>query len=199
VKKNRLVLFLGIIIILGACFTAPSIPSFSFFESYPSGSNTLVYFSVVNGQGIEYMSACIISNPSDLKDVAVLDYSDTYADSILSVWQNQYNAVTIVSNISILRSDVAMFDLPGDIHSVGILLVGGSGGKYHTIRYFVVDINSEIDRQGFVFTLDANSIEQNIIRLNSEEIKKSYNSSLYKRYGWQKSKDKKQQIGFIAR
>jgi hypothetical protein len=185
-------------IIFNACGSTPSVPSFSVFGNYPGIDNTLVYFSTFTGQGVEYMSACIITNPSDLKNVATLNYSSSNADSILSTWQNQYNAVTIASNMSILRADIAMFDIPKDIQNIGILLVGGSVGKYHTVQYFVLEIDMETDMQGFAFTLNANSTEQNITRLNGEEIEKQYNSPLYKRYGWQKFKDQKPQVGFIV-
>jgi hypothetical protein len=101
--------FLGLIAVFGtaiifyACASTPAAPSFLTFGDYPSVGNTLVYFSAFTGRGVEYMSTCIITNPNDLENVAALNYNNDNADSILSTWQNQYNAVTIASNMSVLR------------------------------------------------------------------------------------------------
>jgi hypothetical protein len=189
----------AVAIIFTACgTTAPAVPPFSVFESYPDADSTLVYFTTVSGIGVEYMYACIITNPDDLENVSRLNYANIDPASMLSTWQNQYNAVTIASNMRVLRTDVAMFNLPKDIRRVGVLLVGGSVGTYHTVQHFVLEIDPETARQGFMFTLNVDSVEQKIFRFSGEEIEREYNSPLYKRYGWQKVKDRNPQVGFIV-
>ncbi|MDR1903510.1 MAG: hypothetical protein LBQ88_14695 [Treponema sp.] len=197
-KIPSIIILFATVTMFIACANTPAAPQFSTFANYPSANHTLVFFTTFDGQGVEYMNACIITNPSDLESAATLNYDNNNADSVLETWQNQYNAVTIASNLSVLRADVAMFDLPKNIQNVGILLVGGSAGKYHTVQYFVLEIDPETDRQGFAFTLNANSTEQDIDRLSAEELETRYSALRYKRYGWQKFKDQKPQVGFIV-
>jgi len=194
-----LVLLSGMLVVFFACASAPRTPAFSTFENYPSEDNTLVFFTVMSGQGVYQAIMCIITNPDDLIEVAALEYNNvTNGNSLLSIWQDRYNAVIMRSDMSVLRTDVSMFDLPKEIGNVGILLVGLTD-KNHNVQFYNLEIDHKIDRQGFSLLMNANTNEPEITRLNSEEMEKRYNSSLYNRYGWQNMKGQKPQIGFIIR
>jgi hypothetical protein len=195
---KRFIFVVIITVILGACVSTSSVPQFSYFNNYPTDGNTLVFFRAVSGGGIRLIDACIITNPADLEIVTELNYDDPDSISILRKWRLDLNAVTILYNIDVIRSDVAMFNLPNDIKEVGILLYGGGLDGSTKVQFFILPINHEEKRQGFVFTLGIDTVEPDIQKLSNDELENEYNS-FYRRYAFQNDKNNKPQIGFIVK
>jgi hypothetical protein len=200
VFMKRFIFIVIITVVFGACVSTPSVPQFSFFNNYPTDDNTLVFFRAVGGVGMKLIDTCIITNPADLEIVAELNYDDPEPISILRKWRLDLNAVTIIYNIDVVRSDVAMFDLPNDIKEVGILLYGGYGeyGSSRKVQFFKLPINHEEKRQGFVFTLGIDTIEPEIKKLSNDELENEY-KAFYRRYAFQNDKNNKPQVGFIVK
>jgi hypothetical protein len=187
-----------IIFVFGACTSTPSVPQFSSFNDYPTDDHTLVFFRAVGGMDIRLIDACIITNPVDLEIVKKLNYDDPDSISILRKWRLDLNAVTILYNIDVIRSDIAMFNLPIHINNVGILLYGGSNGPSKKVQFFELPINHEERRQGFVFKLGMDTIEPNIRKLSNDELENEYNS-FYRRYAFQNDRKNRSQVGFIIK
>jgi hypothetical protein len=197
---KRFIYVVIITVVLGACVITPSVPRFSFFNNYPTGDNTLVFFRAVGDVGIRFIDAFIITNPADLEIASELNYDEPELISILRKWRLDLNAVTIVFNIDVVRSDVAMFDLPNDIKEVGILLYGGYGeyGLSKKVVFLKLPIDHEENRQGFVFVLGSETVEPDIRKLSNDKLENEYNS-FYRRYAFQNNKNNKPQIGFIIK
>ena len=196
---KRFIFVVIITVLFGACVSTPSVPPrFSFFNNYPTDDNTLVFFRAVGGVGMRFINACIITNPADLEIASELNYDDPEPISILQKWRLDLNAVTIVYNIDVVRSDVAMFDLPNDIKEVGILLYGGEYGLSKKIVFLKLPIDHEEKRQGFVFIFGMDTVEPDIRKLSYDKLENEYNS-FYRRYAFQNDKNNKPQIGFIIK
>jgi len=195
---KRFIIILMISFFMWACTSAPSVPQFSSFSDYPTDNHTMVFFRAIGGKGISLIDTCIITNPTDLETVKEFNYDDPDQISILRKWRIDLNAVTILYNIDVIRSDVAMFNLPTEINEVGILLYGGSGGQSNKVQFFVLPIDHEDRRQGFVFELSIDTVEPDIRKLSNDELENEYNS-FYRRYAFQNDKNNKPQIGFIMK
>jgi len=198
---KRFIFIIMVTVVFFSCTSAPSVPPFSFFDNYPTEGSTLTFFRTIGGDNIRFVDTCIITNPADLEELKSLSYDDpSLFLPHYRKWRLDFNAVTLLYDIGVVRSDIAMFNLPNDIKEVGIFLYGGVGayGQDKIVQSFILQINHDEKRQGFVFTLENDSNKTNINRLSNNELEEEYRS-FYKRYAFQNDKKNKSQIGFIVR